>query len=275
MNRSLVFIAKMKSILNKRNFYSTFAAQLLKCVAKNMKLNKLFDDTEYCIIPYKQTTIRVVQERSNSTQKRVSILCQSVTLTSKFQQPILQAYTGAPPNIIRAVPRTNEKERFFICGHFYIEDAKIEPYWNNFPKYEKQFAQFKALIAPNLSCTEQMPLEAKKWNVFRNKLMAAWLQSRGISVIPDVMWWNNADIDWCLDGIPKHSVIAINSTGLRENEHSKQIWLEGYKQVVEALKPTMILRYGAKQAGEYEQISRYYPNDNQLLAQERRNDYGR
>ncbi|MBR1808024.1 MAG: DUF4417 domain-containing protein [Paludibacteraceae bacterium] len=239
-----------------------------------MKINKLFDDTEYCIVPYKPTARKVAQECGRSIQKQVTTLCHLVTLTNKFQQPILQAYTGTPPDIIRAVPRTKENERNTTCGHFYIEDAKIERYWNNLPKYERQLSQFKALIAPNLSCTEQMPLEAKRWNVFRNKLMAAWLQSRGISVIPDVMWWKNADMDWCLDGIPRHSVIAINSTGLRRNENSKQIWLEGYKQAVEILKPTMILRYGAKQSGEYEQISRYYPNDNQLLAQERRNGYG-
>lgn len=238
-------------------------------------MNNLFDDAEYCIVSYKQRKEKVAQKSSNSLQKRVTDLCQSVTLTSKYQQPILHAYTGAPPNIIRAVSRTKEKERFYTCGHFYIEDAKIERYWNNLSKYESQFAQFRVLIAPNLSCTEQMPLEAKRWNMFRNKLMAAWLQSRGINVIPDIMWWENADMEWCLDGIPKYSVIAINSTGLRLNKHSKQIWLEGYKQAVEILEPTMILRYGAKQSGEYEQISRYYSNDNLLLAQERRNGYGR
>ena len=238
-------------------------------------MSKLFDDTEFCIAPYKTAAKNVTQERNYSLQKKVTALCQSVTLTSKYQQPIIQAYTGAPPDVIRAVPRTVANERTFICGHFYIADEKIERYWNCLPKYENQLAQFKALIAPNLSCTEQMPLEAKRWNVFRNKLMAAWLQSRGISVIPDVMWWENADMEWCLDGIPKHSVIAINSTGLRRNVRSKQIWLEGYKHIVKILQPIVILRCGAKQSGEYEQISRYYPNDNQILAQERRNGYGR
>ena len=236
---------------------------------------KLFDDAEYCIETDNLITKNVAHEHRTSLQKKVTVLCQSVTLTSKFQQPIIQAYTGVPPAMIRAVPRTKVNERGYICGHFYIEDAKIERYWNRLTSLQSFFEQFRMLIAPNLSCTEQMPLEAKRWNVFRNKLMASWLQSKGICVIPDVMWWENADLDWNLDGIPKHSVISINSTGLRCNTNSKRIWIEGYKQVVEILKPIVILRYGAKQHGEYEQISRYYPNDNRLIAEERRKGYGR
>lgn len=135
--------------------------------------------------------------------------------------------------------------------------------------------QFDSIIGIDLSCTEELPECAKRWNCFRNKLFTAYLQNRGVKVIPNVCWWNGADFDYCLDGFSKQSVIAINSTGLRNNKVSRQIWIEGYKKVVELLEPRFIIRYGAKQAGEYEQISRYYPNDNQLLAQERRNDYGR
>lgn len=240
-----------------------------------MKINKLFDDAEYCIATDNQTANRVARKCRDSLQQQVTTLCQSVTLTSNYQQPILRAYTGTAPSIIRAVPRIKPDERFRICGHFYIDDTKIERYWSRMTSLHDFFTQFRILIAPNLSCTEQMPLEAKRWNLFRNKLMAAWLQNSGIAVIPDVMWWENADLAWCLDGIPRYSVIAINSTGLRHNMRSKQIWVEGYRQVVDILKPTTILRYGAKQRGEYEDISRYYPNDNQLIIEERRNGYGR
>ena len=43
---------------------------------------------------------------------------------------------------------------------------------------------------------------------------------------------------------------------------SKSLWIQGYKRAIETLEPLKIIRYGAKQEGEDESISIYYPNDN-------------
>lgn len=70
------------------------------------------------------------------------------------------------------------------------------------------------------------------------------------------------DYEYCFDGIPKHSIIAINSTGIGHDIRSKKGWIEGYKKAVELLQPTHIIRYGAKQDGELEENSTFFDNDN-------------
>lgn len=97
---------------------------------------------------------------------------------------------------------------------------------------------------------------------YRNKLLAAWLQKNGIAVIPNVSWSRDWSYDFCFEGFPKHSTIAINSTGIGKDSFSKSLWINGYKKAIEILEPIQILRYGAKQEGELEDISIYYINDN-------------
>ena len=76
-----------------------------------MKSYKLFDDAEYCIAPDNLLTKKVTHNYCNSLQKRVTVLCQSVTLTSNFQQPIIHAYTGAPPILRYGAKQQGEYER--------------------------------------------------------------------------------------------------------------------------------------------------------------------
>ena len=226
-----------------------------------MQVKKLFDDTPYIIA--KQPNFPSDKENFYPTNAKVQTLCKYVTLTDRFQQPIISPYLGNPPHQICAVRRIGANERKLYGGHFYNDDTRIESYWNKLPKYVNLFSQFSIIIGIDLSCTEDLPEEAKRWNCFRNKLFTAYLQNKGVKVIPNVCWWDGADFEYCLDGFPRQSVIAINSTGLRRNEHSKQIWIDGYQKVIEKLKPTAIVRYGAKQNGEVESISHYYPNDNE------------
>lgn len=107
-----------------------------------------------------------------------------------------------------------------------------------------------------------MPLPEIMWNSYRNRYLAAYYQSNGIKVTPNVSWSREWSYDFYFEGFPQNSVIAINSTGIRSDKYLKYLWRSGYEKAVDVLKPVHILRYGAKQQGEYTSISTYYPNDN-------------
>ena len=65
-------------------------------------------------------------------------------------------------------------------------------------------------------------------------------------------------------------MICTNSSGIGSDPRAKQNWQIIYPHVIEELSPTLILRYGAKQPNEAEEISVYYENDNRKFI-----DYGR
>lgn len=110
-----------------------------------------------------------------------------------------------------------------------------------------------------------MVFAQKLWNIFRNKLLVAWWQFNGIDVIPNISWMND-NYECSFEGWPKGSVVAVNSTGVGNSERCKTMWIEGYNKMIDYLHPIHIVRYGAKQIGENEAISTYYPNDNLTIA---------
>lgn len=99
-------------------------------------------------------------------------------------------------------------------------------------------------------------------NSFRNKLLSAFYQRNGIRLIPAPSWGDLPHIELFMEGWPKGSVIAINSTGIGLDKRCRYIWLEGYHAMLDILKPIHIMRYGAYIEGERKEMSTYYPNNN-------------
>lgn len=47
--------------------------------------------------------------------------------------------------------------------------------------------------------------------------LAYWLQREGVRVIPTIEWSDSASLDWCMDGLPSDSVLAITTQGCFQN----------------------------------------------------------
>lgn len=107
-----------------------------------------------------------------------------------------------------------------------------------------------------------MVRSTKERNIFLNKMFTAWWQYNGLTAYPNIVWVERVPIELCLDGFPIGSVVAVNSTGIGRDHHAKKVWIKGYHAMLDTLKPLHIIRYGAKQDGENENISTYFPNDN-------------
>lgn len=191
------------------------------------------------------------------------VLNQLLNFTSKSQQPIVRPYTSVMPKEIKALYRivNNPKDYNRICPHFFTKDENFEPAWTKPFYYWLKLKKFGKAISTDFSIYENMVNEQKRWNSFRNKFLTALWQYLGIDMIPAPSWGNVADMDFYMEGWPKHSLIAINSTGVGTDRHSKHLFLDGYFAMLDILSPTHILRYGAYIEGERPDISTYFPND--------------
>ena len=74
--------------------------------------------------------------------------------------------------------------------------------------------------------------------------MGAYLQENGIHVIPTIGWSDESSFEWCFDGEPAHSIVAVSSVGTQKNKESKELFLRGYKEMVRRLEPETIIFYG-------------------------------
>ena len=72
------------------------------------------------------------------------------------------------------------------------------------------------------------------------------MQNQGINIVPVVEWADYSELEWCMDGIPKNSTIAIGLYGCSKNSRSKYNALKGIQKVCAELEPYSIICYGTE-----------------------------
>ncbi len=223
----------------------------------------------YKTIPFEfdsnNKTNSVLTESHKTLGPLHSALCKGVEFTGKNQFPIVEPYSGQLPEVLCSVHRlkkVSDSQLSKCCGHFFTNDSNIEPFWNYPFRYIQWLRKLGYVISTDFSLYTNMLLIQKLWNSFRNKLMTAVFQRNGLNAIPAPSWGDLANIELYMEGWPKGSIIAINSTGVGLDKRCRYIWLEGYHAMLDILKPIHIIRYGAYIEGERKENSTFYPNNN-------------
>lgn len=184
-----------------------------------------------------------------------------VSMTAENEMPIVAPFTGEVPKDIMGITRIGGVIDPRVAPHFYLKDEKIRAFWNKPFQTAHRLSRFHASVSMDFSMTAEMSKIQKMYSSFLNKLWAAWLQSRGLKVIPNVSFPDEYWEDYWLEGWPKHSIIAVNSVGvLRHGD--PELWLKGMLRIREKLKPILILRYGPVILGEDIENCIYFDNDN-------------
>ena len=191
----------------------------------------------------------------------------AVTLTAKNEMPIVSPFDDPIPKNILGLHRvsSNIVPPDDVAPHFFFGDERILSFWNNPFRTEKKLARFRCSISMDFSMTAEMSRPQKMYSSFINKLWAAWMQSRGHKVIPNVSFPDEYEEDYWIEGWPRHSVIAVSSVGVLTHGNA-QTWLNGVMRIREELAPQHILRYGPVIDGEQMEGCTYFDNDNKRAA---------
>lgn len=149
------------------------------------------------------------------------------------------AYTDMVSN-----DETAKQENILI--HFFKDDIKFETLYKNPRKKSTrrkalQLAQYSAVCTPDYSLYPEMPEPIQRMQVFKNRWCGAHWQELGILVIPTISWSNERSFDFCFDGVPPYSTVAISVLGCK---NSKQEFILGYRRMLEVLRPRQIICYG-------------------------------
>lgn len=128
--------------------------------------------------------------------------------------------------------------------HFYIDDYQFERIWNSPIKYLNLLKKFDCIIAPDFSLYANFPKPLKMFSLYKQRLLTAYWQNEGINVIPNLTWSCLEDLEECLNGFPKHSVIALSTNGCMMNKKTKASFIECFNKAVEILEPLKIIIVG-------------------------------
>ena len=136
------------------------------------------------------------------------------------------------------------KNRNDKAVHFFLDDYQFERVWNRPDTYVNMLKQFKYVFSPDFSIYSDYPKALQIYNHYRKHWVGAYMQFNGISVIPTIGWSNKESFEWCFDGEPKGSAVAVSSVGTQKSKQAKELFMNGYKEMLERLEPTQILFYG-------------------------------
>lgn len=172
-------------------------------------------------------------------------LQKNVNATGIFELPKLAGCQA--PEEITLVPFNIAQGMKNLRGcwvHFFIQDRLFERVWNNPYKYLKLFKRCDGVISPDFSMFMDMYMPQQLWNCWRNRILANWLHTKGIKVIPNVSWADELSLTWALDGIPENSAVALTTQGCLRSYVCKQSLLNGMHRLIREKHPTEIIIYG-------------------------------
>lgn len=158
-----------------------------------------------------------------------------------FEMPVIKKTKLDLDNIkFVGYDRLSEKERDKIV-HFFLDDYKFEVLWKEpEPRIEK-LKEYRAVLSPQFSVYTEMPVALQIHQVFKSRWCGAYFQSKGLKVIPSLVWGEPDTFWFSFDGIDEGSVVAVSTIGMRTE---KDLFMAGYKEMMRRIRPKAILCYG-------------------------------
>lgn len=131
-----------------------------------------------------------------------------------------------------------------IIVEAFQDDYQLTRLWNRPDNYIEMLKKYKAVCSPDFSLYTDHPKALQLWNHYRKHWLGAYWESKGINVIPTICWSDSASFEWCFDGEPKGSIVAVSTKGTQGNQTAKERFYAGYYQMLKRLEPKKILLFG-------------------------------
>lgn len=134
---------------------------------------------------------------------------------------------------------------------FFIDDYQFERTWNQPTVYVKMLKGYGCVLSPDWSMFTDFPLAMQIFNHYRKHWMARYWQDNGLTVVPTICWSDERSYDFCFDGEPLESVVAVSNVGCMQDKESARLFEQGYNEMLERLRPKEVLFF-AKTFGDYD-----------------------
>ena len=190
----------------------------------------------------------------------------NATLVGKYKLPQLKATQAIPENVISFNERNSIKKPEKHWVDFFIDDVLFENFWNHPEVSFSNLRRFKGIITTDYSMKPEMLPGQLIWNCTRNRVMAYYLQKQKFNDIPVATWCFESDFEWCFDGLPEHSTIAISTNGCKSEPYSLKIFMLGVEELYKQKSPTHLIVCGRPipELESYPNVI-YYPSFSQRI----------
>lgn len=166
--------------------------------------------------------------------------------SSPYDIPDL-APTDFVPNNLAGWNSPRHRDYAAVSGgalHFFADDYRFETVWSSPERLLPRVLAVGASLTPDFSLWRDMPKAAQVWNVYRSRWCGAYWQSHGVEVIPTACWSTPDSYEFCFDGIPPYSTVALSSMGIRSSKEDQALFRAGIQELIQRTQPKLLLAYG-------------------------------
>ena len=195
-----------------------------------------------------------------SRQKKKAIIddgCDSrLVRDALFQLPLGIPVIKAPAEIVvpKSIVPFSQRNVIDPCDcavGFYEMDISFSAVLRNPELYVSDFARFGAVISPDCSLYRDAPLAVQLANIYRNRAIGAYFQSKGLYVIPQIRWGNEYTYTTqyfpekvAFLGVEKGNMVAIGTYGCSKSREDRYHLSAGLDEMIETIEPSVVLVYG-------------------------------
>lgn len=139
------------------------------------------------------------------------------------------------------------KHDAFVC--FYIDDFKFDGskgVWSNPHLTLEVLKHFSGVITADFSTYLDFPEPVKTYATYRMRLLGYWWGKNELSVINNIRWGTTETYDYCFEGIPTGSIVAIGTVGGSPRKIiDRERFEQGFFEIIKRLHPHTIIVYGS------------------------------
>ena len=183
-------------------------------------------------------------------------------LVGSHKLPQLAPQTLIPHDVVSFNERNAVKDPSEHWLDFFIDDDQFERCWTEFERgmvgdsnternswrsldrYIPQLMRFEGVIGTDYSMFPEMLPDQRNWNCARNRVFAYRMQRHGIPCIPVASWCCEEDWDWCFDGLPEESSIAVSTNGCCRNAGTRRMFRRGIDELIRRKRPYAVIVCG-------------------------------
>ena len=184
------------------------------------------------------------------------MLAPDAKLVGKYKFPQLSAQQLIPSDNPLPINYMTSKKYIGNWFHCFTNEKPYQKFWYNFNRYIPYIQSAKGLIATDFSLYRNDETDTLIRNCYKNRVMAYAMQKINPNVIPTAGFAGEKTWDWCFDGLPHHSTVAITTNGTLSDPEAKRLFVGGVDTLVKTLSPFALVICGKFP----DWIYRKYPN---------------
>lgn len=217
---------------------------------KKLTTNCFFSLKEQYLLTHNQNGREYwLDKLSKSRQKKLTYnnmhLAKNMQFTEENGIPIVNRYTG--PVDFNVFPFAERKKHSGIQEglHFFTDDYKYcSAITANLERTTYSMINYDFLYEPDCSLYVGDKKGFNIQSIIISRFAAAYWQSCGFNVIPVASWGDVNSFEYCFEGLPTESVIAVCGIGHSHCTAAKTLWEYAINTLVTLKHPTHLIIFG-------------------------------